>query len=190
MEYKQPNYYTSPPPQQPKKSFWQRFRALPIWIQVPIALFVIIFVGSAAVSGIHDAIVQPSDTAVPQAVAKPIATSAPTKHVPAWTTTQTFSGHTHGKTPVFNVAPGWRLHWTCTNSTVPSGATGAVGITAYSPSGKTLSGDADDPTVTTGHCPVQDVASAGISAIQKYGGMMWLDVYITGDWSIDIEELK
>jgi hypothetical protein len=109
---------------------------------------------------------------------------------PAWTTTHQFSGHTHGKTAFFTINKGWRLHWSCTNSTVGAGATGSVLIIAYDRAGHPVSGDSVDPTLTYGQCPIADSPSTGVSTVQKYGGTMYLDVFITGDWTIEIQEFK
>ncbi len=120
------------------------------------------------------------------------ATQAPATptHALKWTTVHTFTGHLHNKTPFFTVTKGWRLSWSCTNSTVPSGATGAVGITAYDQAGRTLSGNSDNPTVAMGRCPPQDAPTTGISVPQQYGGSLYLDVYATGDWSLQVQEMK
>lgn len=67
--YQQPSYQY-PPQQPPKRTIWQRFRALPMIVQVPIVLFVIIFVGSAAISGVHDAISPPA-TPTPAPITQP-----------------------------------------------------------------------------------------------------------------------
>lgn len=201
----QPPYYNQQPPgpygyppqfppqmPPPKRTFWQRFQSLPLIIRAPIYIFLIIFVGSAAISAIHDQVTPPATVqATPVVeVSRPVPTVAPTQHIATWTTIQTFTGHTHDKTPYFTIKPGWRIKWKCTNSTVPSGDTGGVGITAYDHAGNTLSGNADDPTVATGHCPPTFFGTTGTSDVQKYGGTMYLDVYVSGDWTIDIQELK
>src|SRR5260221_1973270 len=118
------------------------------------------------------------------------ATQAAITPTPKWATIHTFTGHLHNKTPFFTVTKGWRLSWSCTNSTVPSGATGAVGITAYDQAGRTLSGNSDNPTVAMGRCPPQDAPTTGISVPQQYGGSLYLDVYATGDWSLQVQEMK
>ncbi len=187
--------YPQQPPMQPpppkKPSFWKRrIAGMPMWLFVTIVIVAFIIATNAAYSKAtsnNSTPIATLSTPTTAATATPTSINTPT---PEWTTTHTFTGHTHGKTPFFTVSKGWRLNWSCTNSTVSDAATGAVGITAYDKSGRTLSGNSENPTVTTGHCPVALSPTTGTSAVQQYGGSMYLDVYATGDWTIQVQELK
>ncbi len=171
--YQQQQQYAPPPPAPKKRNL---FKNKWFWIAI-IALVLLSGISAALGGGNNNTSTSTSTPVSTQPVASPTV-------VPKWTTIHTFSGRTHQKTVLFTITKGWRLSWSCTDSTVPEGATGAVGITAYDRADQQLG----DPI--TGRCPPQDNPTTGTSDIQQYGGTMYLDVYATGTWTVQIQELK
>lgn len=174
----------APPQQQPHA---QKKSRTGLWIALAVFLVVLVVACSLASMAASSAsrIVTTTTAATTDASTAPASTNTG-----KWTTTHSFSGHTHNKTPFFTVKKGWRLIWECTNSTVGPSATGSVLIISYGKNGQALSGNDSDPALTMGECPVLPSKTSGTSDVQEYGGSMRLDVFITGDWGIHVQELK
>lgn len=113
-----------------------------------------------------------------------IPTPSPTPHPLAWTTVQTFSGNGTKKTAIITVPDDWKILYSCTYQSI-GGVTGdgALTVIVYNADGS-VADAAVDATCKDG------VAHTTGETEEHKAGRIYLSVDGTGDWSIQIQEMK
>lgn len=113
----------------------------------------------------------------------PSVTPTPTKQL-KWTTTHTFTGNGTQKTPIFTVGNDWKILYTCTFQNI-SGVTadGALVVSVYG-SDNTVLDLAINATCKNG------VKKTTGSTEEHQGGSVYLSMDGTGDWTVQVQELK
>lgn len=214
MSYQPPNNQpwqqppnTSYPPQQPFQTnglppsppAWQQSPMPPkkkskTWLWILIALFIGFGIGySAHTSGSQSASV--STVATTQATSQPTLapTQAPTQpaitptptHTPIWITTHTYTGNGAKKTATFTVPDEWKILYTCTYQKIDTvTADGALSVSVYGSDASIIDPAAVDVTCKNG------VAKIKGETEEHQSGTVYLDINGTGDWTIQVQELK
>ena len=120
-------------------------------------------------------------TAAAQLTADAYAPTTPTTPAPApkWTTVQTITGNGAKKTAIFTVPDDWKILWSCTGGDYG----GYLGVTVYDSNAGYVDG-AVNSTCKTGQAPTTGETE------EHQGGQVYLDVNGTGDWSLQVQELK
>lgn len=100
-----------------------------------------------------------------------------------WTTTHTFSGNGVQKTAIFSISSDWKLFYTCTYQQIGSSTTveGYLGVSVYN-----ADGTMEDVAVNSS---CKQAKTTGETE-EHVGGNIYLAMNGTGDWSIQIQELK
>ena len=114
----------------------------------------------------------------PTAQATQAPTATPT-HALKWTTTQTISGNGSKKTAIFTAPDDWKILWSC----VGGDYGGYLAVTVYGSDNGYIDG-AVNATCKTGSAPTTGETE------EHQGGQVYLDVNGTGDWSLQVQELK
>jgi hypothetical protein len=109
------------------------------------------------------------------------ATQAPATptHTAKWTTTMTVNGNGSKKTAIFTVPSDWKILWSCTGGDYG----GYLGVTVYDSNAGYVDG-AVNATCKTGSAPTTGETE------EHQGGQVYLDVNGTGDWTLQVQELK
>jgi hypothetical protein len=180
-EYARPEYYIQPgtyyrrpatvPPQghwqQPPPSIQQKeIKRTSTYIWVSIISFILVVFGGVGIRFLY-----PLNTILP---------------IPSgtWTTTHTFTGTGRNETGIFSISSDWKLLYTCTYQQISGTSTtvdGYLGVSVYSPDNTIL-----DVAVNT-RC--KETQTTGETE-EHIGGNIYLDINATGDWKIQIQELK
>jgi len=175
------------PPMPPKKKS-------KTWLWILIALFIGFGSGySAHTSGSQSASV--STVATTQATSQPTLapTQAPTQpaitptptHTPIWTTTHTYTGNGAKKTATFTVPDDWKILYTCTYQKIDTvTADGVLSVSVYGSDASIIDPSAVDVTCKNG------VAKTKGETEEHQSGIVYLDINGTGDWTIQVQELK
>ena len=119
----------------------------------------------------------PSST-TPTAQATQAPTATPT-HALKWTTTQTINGNGSKKTAIFTAPDDWKILWSCTGGDYG----GFLSVTVYDSNAAYVDG-AVNATCKTGQVPTTGETE------EHQGGQVYLDVNGTGDWTLQVQELK
>jgi hypothetical protein len=100
-----------------------------------------------------------------------------------WTTTQTFTGTRIQKTAIFNISSDWKLFYTCAYQQISGAAPveGALAVVVYGADG------AIEDVAVNAVC--KDAKDTGETE-EHIGGNIYLSMNGTGDWTIQIQELK
>lgn len=115
----------------------------------------------------------------PTTAPTPTATPKPLK----WTTIQTFSGNGNKKTAIFNTPDDWKIIWSCQGFTDGSGIDGELTVTVYD-----NTNNAVDIAAVNSSCKAGGTSKGDTEEHQ--GGPVYLDIGATGNWTIQIQELK
>lgn len=110
------------------------------------------------------------------------ATQAPTAtptHALKWTTTQTINGNGAKKTAIFTVPDDWKILWSCTGGDYG----GFLSVTVYDSNAAYVDG-AVNSTCKAGNAPTTGETE------EHQGGQIYLDVNGTGDWTLQVQEMK
>lgn len=181
----QPMYppgYQPPMMQQPMKP--RKARRWP-WI---IALIVVFFIGMAIGTSLGSSnstsksgstsTAQPGGGTSPQPTSAPAAPASTGK----WTTTHTYSGNGIKKTEIITVPSDWKINYTCKGDNVSGTAIdGVLGVTV------TNSDNTPADVAVNATCKGNNTAG---STEEHAAGQVFLDVNATGDWTLQIQELK
>lgn len=101
-----------------------------------------------------------------------------------WTTTHTFSGNRIQKTAIFSISNDWKLFYTCTYQQIEGSSNiveGAFSVAIYN-----AEGTIEDVAVNA----VCKQAKTTGETEEHIGGNIYLSMNGTGDWTIQIQELK
>ncbi len=105
--------------------------------------------------------------------------------VPKWTTTHTWNGNGSKKTEIFTVPGDWKILFICTYQNI-GGVTGdgALAVNVYGSDGSIIDPGAINATCKNG------IAKTTGETEEHQGGQVYLDVNGTGDWTVQVQELK
>jgi hypothetical protein len=153
------------------------------WI---IALIVVFFIGFGLGhigTGGGTATVQNTTTA--QTTATQASTApAPQTSTGKWTTTHSYSGNGIKKTEVITVPNDWKIAWSCQGMNIGgTGADGILTVTVTNASDNTPLDVAVNATCKAGKT-TSDITE------EHQAGQVFLDINATGDWKINVQELK
>jgi hypothetical protein len=173
-----PQQFQQVPTPPTKKGFFnKKLGPVPLWAII-IVLIVVVAVGVSASKGGGS-----SSTTTTQNGGTTQPTATPT-HTPKWTTVQTFTGNGEKKTAIFSVPDDWKIVWSCTGQNIDGvTADGALTVLVYNSDGS-LADTAVNATCKAGSKPTTD------NTEEHQSGSVYLDVNATGDWTIQIQELK
>lgn len=115
-------------------------------------------------------------TPTAQATAAPTAT--PT-HALAWKTVQTINGNGSKKTAIFTVPDDWKILWSC----VGGDYGGYLSVTVYDSNAAYVDG------AVNSMCKAGNQATTGETE-EHMSGQVYLDVNGTGDWTLQVQEMK
>jgi len=102
-----------------------------------------------------------------------------------WTTTHTFNGNGQKKTAVFAVPNDWKIVWTCNGQNIDGvTADGVLAVIVYNSDNTIADPAAVNATCKAGSKPTSDLSE------EHQSGNVYLDVNATGNWTIQIQELK
>lgn len=124
----------------------------------------------------------PTTTSGTTPTAQATATTAPTAKptaAPKWTTVQTITGNGEKKTAIFTVPDDWKILWSCTGGDYG----GYLAVTVYGSDNGYIDG-AVNATCKAGNAPTTGETE------EHAGGSVYLSVDGTGDWTIQVQELK
>lgn len=113
-----------------------------------------------------------------QATATTAPTQAPT-HALKWTTTQTINGNGAKKTAIFTVPDDWKILWSC----VGGDYGGYLSVTVYDSNAAYVDG------AVNSMCKAGNQATTGETE-EHMSGSVYLDVNGTGDWTLQVQEMK
>ena len=101
-----------------------------------------------------------------------------------WFTTQTFTGNGEKKTAIISVPGDWKIVWSCTGQDIDGVTADAVfTVLVYNADG-TLADSAVNAICKAGSSPTKDDTE------EHQSGSVYLDIASTGNWTIQIQELK
>ena len=134
---------------------------------------------TATTSATTSQVTQPAQQSTQAAV-----TATPV-HTLKWTTVETFSGNGNKKTAIFTAPSDWKILYTCTYQNI-GGVTGdgALGVNVYGSDGSII-----DPGAINATCK-DGVAKTTGETEEHQSGQVYLDVVGTGDWTIQVQELR
>jgi hypothetical protein len=204
--FAQPQSFYPPPPmplqqqqnksqQPPTKAPTRRSSPRPAWQWILVGLIVGIFIGyavhvpstqsstdstTATIQNTTQATSQPTQVPTPT---HPAAPSTPT-HTPKWTTVQTITGNGNKKTAIFTAPDDWKIIWSCTGFNDGSGVDGVFSVNVNNADGTSADLGAVDAT-----CKAGSARTTGDTE-EHQGGSVYLDIGATGDWTIQVQELK
>ncbi len=144
-------------------------------------LCIMLFLALAGVA-CGEAAQAPTQTGTTPTVQATQAPATPT-HALKWTTVQKFSGNGSKKTAIFTVPDDWKILWSCTGFNDGTGIDGALAVTVYD-NQNTYVDRAVNATCKTGSTPTTGETE------EHQGGQVYLDINGTGDWSLQVQELK
>ncbi len=182
--YQQQPYYQQPPMPPPKK----KSRAW-LWIVLGVAgVLLCSCIGFAAVSASQQkatsTITAPADTQNATTGATQAPTQVPT-HPTTWTTTHTFQGNGTKKTAIFTVGDDWKILYACTFQNIDGvTADGVFTVSVYGADNSVIDPGAVDVTCKKG------VQTTSGETEEHQGGQVYLDIGGTGDWTVQVQELK
>jgi hypothetical protein len=111
------------------------------------------------------------------------ATQAPTA-APKWTTVQTVTGNGSKKTAIFTAPSDWKILWSCKGDNI--GGTAVDGVLVV-----TVYGSDNTPVDVAVNATCKGTATATTGETEEHqGGSVYLDVNGTGDWTLQVQELK
>jgi hypothetical protein len=176
-----PQYPQQPmqPPPAPKKPRRGKYFA----IGCGVLIVLVLLIGVIAAVGSNGTATS-TDTSATQPAS---ATQAPTTPPVAlkWATTHTFTGNGTKKTAVFTVPGDWKILYSCVAQAVGDGTfvDGLLGVT--------VTGTDNTPIdiAVNATCKSGTAKTTGETE-EHQGGQVYLDVNGTGDWTIQVQELK
>ncbi len=192
----QSQWQQQPPPMQPYASQYQPPMSPPkksrkglfIVLGVILAIVLIACVGiSVLVAGGIFAARQAVNQVSTQVVQQTTQVSQPTQPTTSgtWTTVQTFTGNGTRKTAVFTVPDNWKIVYTCTYLSINGiTANGVLVVSVFGADGTPLDAAAVNATCKKG------VTKTTGETEEHQGGQVYLNITGTGDWTIQIQELK
>jgi hypothetical protein len=166
-----------PPPKQSRKGLF-------IVLGVILAIVLIACVGisvlaAAGIFAARQAVNQTSTQVVQQTTQVQTTTSG------TWTTVQTFTGNSTTKTAIFTVPDDWKIVYTCTFLSINGiTANGVLVVSVFGANGMPLDAAAVNATCKNG------VAKTTGETEEHQGGQVYLNITGTGDWTVQIQELK
>ncbi len=102
-----------------------------------------------------------------------------------WTTMQTFTGNGNQKTVIFNTLDDWKILYTCTYQDIDGvTADSTFTISVYNADGSVADPAAIDVTCKNG------IAETTGETEEHQEGQVYLSIYATGGWTIEVEEMK
>ena len=114
-----------------------------------------------------------------QATQAPTAPTATPTHALKWTTTQTINGNGAKKTGIFTVPDDWKILWSC----VGGDYGGYLSVTVYDSNAAYVDG------AVNSMCKAGNQATTGETE-EHMSGSVYLDVNGTGDWQLQVQEMK
>jgi len=175
-----------PPPRPPKKSAKSLRFSLIVGAIITIALFACI--GSALAShgsGNPTPAATASTQSLSQATSAPTASPTPTAtpRPLKWTTVQKLAGNGNKKTALFTAPDDWKIIWTCQGFMDGTGIDGELDVTVYDNTNSPI-----DIGAVSSSCKAGGTSKGDTEEHQ--GGPVYLDIGATGNWTIQIQELK
>lgn len=102
-----------------------------------------------------------------------------------WTTVQTITGNGSKKTAIFTAPGDWKIVWSCIGQNIDGvTADGLLAVNVYNADGSIA-----DPVAVYATCKAGQTKTTGETE-EHQGGQVYLSVNGTGDWTIQIQELK
>jgi hypothetical protein len=148
-----------------------------------ILLFCIVLLAGALIACGESATVTSSSTTTPVTqAAQP--TAAPT-HALTWKTTHTFSGNGSKKTAIFTAPGDWKILYSCAAQAIGDGTyvDGVLGVT--------VTGTDNTPIDVAVNATCKSGPNKTTGETEEHqGGQVYLDVNGTGDWTVQVQELK
>lgn len=140
--------------------------------------FVLLVVSLSACGGVST----PNNTNASSSTGSSV-TPTPTKAL-TWKTTHTFTGNGTQKTAIFTAPDDWKINYTCTFQNIGGvTADGALVVTVYGSDNSVLD------LAVNATCKNGTAKTTG-STEEHQGGQVYLSVDGTGDWTIQVQELK
>ena len=118
-----------------------------------------------------------------QATATTAPTATPT-HALKWTTSHTFTGNGSKKTAIFTAPSDWKILYSCKGQDIAGTAVdGVLVVTVY--------GSDNTPIDVAINATCKGTSTATTGETEEHaGGQVYLDVNGTGDWTLQVQELK
>jgi hypothetical protein len=111
--------------------------------------------------------------------------SAQPTHALQWTSVQTITGNGSKKTAIFTAPGDWKIVWSCIGQNIDGvTADGLLAVIVYNADGSIA-----DPGAVDATCKAGQTKTTGETE-EHQGGQVYLSVNGTGDWTIQIQELK
>lgn len=141
--------------------------------------------GQAAQQALNQTSTQVAQLPTTQPTTQPAAKPTQPPAQARWTTVQTITGNGSKKTAIFSAPNDWKILYTCTYQNI-DGVTGdgALSVSVYGSDGSIIDPGAINATCKNG------VAKTTGETEEHQGGQVYLDVNGTGDWTIQVQELK
>ncbi|TMD61750.1 MAG: hypothetical protein E6I91_17150 [Chloroflexi bacterium] len=102
-----------------------------------------------------------------------------------WTTTHTFTGNGTKKTAIFSVGSDWKIVYSCKGMMIAGTATdGVLSVSVYGSDASIL-----DPAAVNATCKSGAALTKGETE-EHQSGSVYLNINGTGDWTVQVQELK
>ena len=182
-----PQHFQQVPIPPVKKGLFSKKIAVPLWAII-LTLMLVVFLAANLVSkSVSTATISNPGTAQPTGASiltpTPNSTQATTQ-AGTWSTVQTFTGNGVKKTALFSVPNDWRIVWSCTGQNIDGITADAVFTVLVYNSNGTLADSAVNAICKAGSTPTTD------NTEEHQFGSVYLDIASTGNWTIQVQELK
>jgi len=168
--------WQQPPPQPPKKK-----SKVGLIVGIIVAIVVLACIGAFALapkgsnSGTDTNTTSSSTTAT---------TTTSNQSQGKWTTVQTFTGNGTKKTAVLSVPDDWKIVYSCNGMIAGTATDGILGVNVYNSDGSIA-----DLAAVNATCKSGSKLTTGETE-EHQSGNIYLDINGTGEWKIQIQELK
>lgn len=188
----QPQYQQPPetPYQQPQQPFYPQQppkKKSKTWLWIVLAVVAVLVLGCIGFSVITSNAAKTVTNTVATTVATTAATTTNTQPQSSngtWKTTHTFTGNGTKKTVIFSVGSDWKIVYSCNGMIAGTATDGVLSVSIYGSDASIL-----DPAAVNATCKSGSALTKGETE-EHQSGSVYLDINGTGDWTVQVQELK